>query len=71
MGHRLLAHMGSFLLGLFLLSFGITANAQIEMNLETPASGERVATVLFVRGWATAPTGIDRVELPDVTARGC
>ena len=59
----LLAHMGSFLLGLFLLSFGITANAQIEMYLETPASGETVATVLFVRGWATAPTGIDRVEL--------
>lgn len=55
--------LGSFLLGLFCLSFGINANAQIEMTLETPASGETIATVLFVRGWVTAPTGIDRVEL--------
>lgn len=46
-----------------LLLTATTAQAQIEMVLETPAPSETVASVLFIRGWATAPAGIDRVEL--------
>lgn len=55
------------LLGLWLMvmaTFTQPSSAQqIEMFLETPAEGERVASVLFIRGWATAPSGIDHVDL--------
>lgn len=32
------------------------------MYLETPAAGQTITGVLFTRGWAVAPTGVNRVE---------
>lgn len=43
--------------------FSEVVSADITMFLETPKASETVSGVLFVRGWATAPDGIDRVEL--------
>jgi hypothetical protein len=45
------------------LAYSNTVNPQIEMYLETPAQNETYTGVAFVRGWAVAPSGIERIEL--------
>lgn len=45
------------------LAYSNTVNPQIEMYLETPAQNETYTGVAFVRGWAVAPAGIEKIEL--------
>lgn len=45
------------------IAYSNTINPQIEMYLETPAQNETYTGVAFVRGWAVAPSGIEKIEL--------
>ncbi len=45
------------------LAYSNTVNPQIEMYLETPAQNETYTGVAFVRGWAVAPSGVEKIEL--------
>ena len=52
----------AFLLGHTLPVFA-AQNGDIRITLEQPADGDQTTGIGVIRGWAAAPSGIDRVEL--------